>query len=96
LPPALAWFTGNIGVHHVHHLISRIPFYRLPEVLRDYPQLTGVGRLTFLQSLRCATLALWDEERQRLISFRELRVRRSTSSSAPIRIPPLLPPGNIL
>jgi omega-6 fatty acid desaturase (delta-12 desaturase) len=96
LPPALAWFTGNIGVHHVHHLISRIPFYRLPEVLRDHPQLTGVGRLTFLRSLRCATLALWDEERQRLISFRELRVRRSTSSSAPIRIPPLLPPGNIL
>ena len=39
LPPPLAWFTGNIGVHHVHHLSSRIPFYRLPEVLRDHPQL---------------------------------------------------------
>jgi omega-6 fatty acid desaturase (delta-12 desaturase) len=85
LPPVLAWFTGNIGVHHVHHLSSRIPFYRLPEVLRDHPQLAGVGRLTFLQSLRCATLALWDAEWQRLISFRELRVRCSTSSSAPIR-----------
>jgi omega-6 fatty acid desaturase (delta-12 desaturase) len=72
-------------VHHVHHLSSRIPFYRLPEVLRDHPQLAGVGRLTFLQSLRCATLALWDAEWQRLISFRELRVRCSTSSSAPIR-----------
>jgi acyl-lipid omega-6 desaturase (Delta-12 desaturase) len=38
LPPALAWFTDNIGVHHVHHLSSRIPFYRLPEVLRDHPR----------------------------------------------------------
>ena len=73
LPPALAWFTGHIGVHHVHHLCSRIPFYRLPEVLRDHPQLASRGRLTFLQSLRCATLALWDEDQQRLISFRQLR-----------------------
>src|SRR5271156_7120457 len=73
LPPALAWSTGNIGVHHVHHLSSRIPFYRLPEVLRDHPQLASLGRLTFLQSLRCATLAIWDEKQKRLISFRELR-----------------------
>jgi omega-6 fatty acid desaturase (delta-12 desaturase) len=72
LPPALAWFTGNIGVHHVHHLSSRIPFYRLGEVLRDHPQLASQGRLTFLQSLRCASLALWDEKQKRLISFREL------------------------
>jgi omega-6 fatty acid desaturase (delta-12 desaturase) len=77
LPPAIAWFTGNIGVHHVHHLSSRIPFYRLPQVLRDHPQLASVGRLTFLQSLRCARLALWDERRKRLISFREQsRLRR--------------------
>jgi omega-6 fatty acid desaturase (delta-12 desaturase) len=52
LPPALAWFTGNIGVHHVHHLSSRIPFYRLPQVLRDHPQLASLGRVTFLQSLK--------------------------------------------
>jgi omega-6 fatty acid desaturase (delta-12 desaturase) len=74
LPPAIAWFTGNIGVHHVHHLSSRIPFYRLPQVLRDYPQLASVGRLTFVRSLRCAALALWDEDQRRLISFRELHV----------------------
>jgi omega-6 fatty acid desaturase (delta-12 desaturase) len=74
LPPAIAWFTGNIGVHHVHHLSSRIPFYRLPQVLRDYPQLVSVGRITFPSSLRCAALALWNEDQQRLISFRELRV----------------------
>jgi acyl-lipid omega-6 desaturase (Delta-12 desaturase) len=72
LPKPLAWFTGNIGVHHIHHLASRIPFYRLPEVLRDHPHLASIGRLTFLQSFRCASLALWDEQRQRLISFRDL------------------------
>jgi omega-6 fatty acid desaturase (delta-12 desaturase) len=84
LPPALAWFTGYIGVHHVHHLSSRIPFYRLPEVFRDYPQLVSLGRLTFLQSLRCTRLALWDERQQRLISFRELRsaMRRKTTQPA--------------
>jgi omega-6 fatty acid desaturase (delta-12 desaturase) len=60
-------------VHHVHHLSSRIPFYRLPEVLRDHPQLASLGRMTFLQSLRCASLAVWDERQKRLISFRELR-----------------------
>ena len=78
LPPALAWFTGNIGVHHVHHLSSRIPFYRLPEVLRDHPQLASLGRLTLLQSLRCASLALWDEKLGRLVSF---RTARATSQS---------------
>ncbi|MCX5493712.1 fatty acid desaturase [Kaistia dalseonensis] len=75
LPGPLAWFTGNIGVHHVHHLSSRIPFYRLSEVLDDHPELASVGRLTLLQSFRCATLALWDEKAGRLISFRELRLR---------------------
>jgi omega-6 fatty acid desaturase (delta-12 desaturase) len=82
LPRALAWFTGNIGVHHVHHLCSRIPFYRLRQVLSDHPELAGVGRLTFVQSFRCATLALWDERQGRLISFRELRTRRSNAPSA--------------
>jgi acyl-lipid omega-6 desaturase (Delta-12 desaturase) len=73
LPRVLAWFTGNIGVHHVHHLSSRIPFYRLPDVIRDHPQLASLGRLTFIQSLHCATLAIWDERQKRLVSFRELR-----------------------
>jgi omega-6 fatty acid desaturase (delta-12 desaturase) len=73
LPGVLRWFTANIGVHHVHHLCSRIPYYRLPCVLRDYPELAAVGRLTLLQSLRCVRVVLWDETRQRLISFREIR-----------------------
>jgi omega-6 fatty acid desaturase (delta-12 desaturase) len=73
LPPVLRWFSANIGVHHVHHLSSRIPYYRLPEVLRDHPELRGVGRVTLLQSFKCVSLALWDEKRRQLISFRDLR-----------------------
>jgi acyl-lipid omega-6 desaturase (Delta-12 desaturase) len=77
LPGVLRWFTANIGVHHIHHLCSRIPCYRLPEVLRHHPQLTAVGRITLLQSLRCVRLTLWDERRQRLISFAEAALSRS-------------------
>jgi omega-6 fatty acid desaturase (delta-12 desaturase) len=79
----MAWFTGNIGVHHVHHLASRIPFYRLPQVLRDYPQLASIGRITFLQSLRCATLSLWDEDQRRLISFRDLSLQSPSMAAIP-------------
>jgi len=73
LPAFLRWFTANIGVHHVHHLCSRIPYYRLPQVLRDYPELRAVGRLTLLESFRCVHLVLWDETQRRLVSFRDLR-----------------------
>jgi acyl-lipid omega-6 desaturase (Delta-12 desaturase) len=73
LPAILRWFTANIGVHHVHHLCSRIPFYRLHRVLSDHPELKTVSRLTLLQSLGCVRLVLWDEQKRRLISFRELR-----------------------
>jgi len=75
LPPVLRWFTANIGVHHIHHLCSRIPFYRLPLALRHHPDLANVGRLTLGQSLACVPLVLWDETAHRLISFRELRSR---------------------
>ncbi len=69
LPGVLRWLSANIGVHHVHHLCSRIPFYRLPEVLRDHPELQDVGRITLRQSLRSVWLALWDEREQRLVSI---------------------------
>nr|WP_322100073.1 fatty acid desaturase [Geminicoccus roseus] len=76
LPAVLRWFTANIGIHHVHHLVSRIPYYRLPEVLRDHPELREVGRLTLRESLGCVRLVLWDETRKRLVSFREVRRQR--------------------
>jgi omega-6 fatty acid desaturase (delta-12 desaturase) len=73
LPTVLRWFTANIGMHHIHHLCSRIPFYRLPSALRHHPGLATVGRLTLVQSLGCMRLALWDETTCRLITFRELQ-----------------------
>lgn len=73
LPAVLHWFTGNIGMHHVHHLCSQIPYYRLPRTLRDHPALTAVNRMTLLESFRCVRFTLWDESQRRLISFRDAR-----------------------
>lgn len=83
LPGVLRWFSANIGIHHVHHLASRIPFYRLPEVLEKHPELRDVGRLTLWQSFACVRLALWDESRRRLISFREMRRLHGAKAPAP-------------
>jgi acyl-lipid omega-6 desaturase (Delta-12 desaturase) len=85
LPPPLDWFSGNIGVHHVHHLASGIPFYRLPEVLRDHPALREVGRLSLKDSLACVRLALWDESRRQMVSFREAwAARRHGDAAGPV------------
>ncbi len=82
LPSVLRWFTANIGAHHIHHLCSRIPYYRLPLVLRDYPNLGDIGRLTLVQSFRCVRRVLWDEGQQRLVSFREVRQRYALGLSS--------------
>ena len=71
LPGILPWLTANIGVHHVHHLYSRIPFYRLQQVLRDYPALADVRRLTLRDSFACVKLQLWDENRRKLVTYAE-------------------------
>jgi omega-6 fatty acid desaturase (delta-12 desaturase) len=81
LPLVLRWITANIGVHHVHHLSSMIPFYRLQKVLQDHPQLRSMGRLTLIESFRCARLALWDERERRLVSFKEVAARERTVAS---------------
>jgi omega-6 fatty acid desaturase (delta-12 desaturase) len=73
LPGVLGWFTANIGIHHVHHLCSKIPYYRLPRVLREHPELGNISRLTIWESIKCVRLVLWDESAKRLISFREMR-----------------------
>lgn len=72
LPGVLHWFTANIGIHHVHHLSSRIPYYRLDEVLRDNPEL-DVPKVRFIESLKFARLALWDEQGGKLVSFKQAR-----------------------
>lgn len=75
LPQPLRWMSGNIGIHHVHHLYSRIPFYRLPEVIRDHQGLAEANRLTLGESLRSVNLHLWDAVEGRLTSFKEARRR---------------------
>ncbi len=73
LPPVLQWFSANIGIHHVHHLYSRIPFYRLPEVLHDHTDLAQSNRMTIRESLANVHLNLWDEKTKRLLSFSQVR-----------------------
>jgi omega-6 fatty acid desaturase (delta-12 desaturase) len=76
LPRLLQWATGNIGLHHIHHLSSRIPNYRLQEAFDENPDLQRVTTLTLWESIRCVRLALWDEAERRLVTFREVRRRR--------------------
>ena len=73
LPPVLQWFTGNIGLHHIHHLCSMIPNYKLQACLDASPELQAMNRVTLWQSIMCARLALWDDANRRLIGFREFR-----------------------
>lgn len=70
LPKILQWFTGNIGLHHIHHLNGKIPNYRLQQCLDASPELQAMSRLTFRDSLKSIGLALWDEDRRKLVSFR--------------------------
>ena len=71
LPQPLRWLSANIGVHHVHHLYSRIPFYRLYDVLDQHPALDEVRRLTIRESIACVKLHLWDEDNRKLVTFAE-------------------------
>jgi len=73
LPKVLQWFTGNIGLHHIHHLSSRIPNYALQKCHDDNPQFQQVNTITLVSSLKSLSLRLWDEERQKLISFGHLK-----------------------
>jgi len=73
LPQPLRWFSGNIGIHHIHHLSSRIPNYRLGACLAAIPALQSLNRISIRDSLSCFRLALWDESAQCLISFKKLR-----------------------
>jgi omega-6 fatty acid desaturase (delta-12 desaturase) len=69
--PLLGWFTANIGYHHIHHLNARIPFYRLPQVLREVPELQQ-PKLTSLNPFeirRCLRLKVWDVQAQRMVGL---------------------------
>lgn len=72
LPSILQWFTGNIGLHHIHHLCPLIPNYKLQSCLDESKPLQTINRLTLSQSLRCLRWALWDEDQKKMVAFCEL------------------------
>ncbi|MEP6590411.1 MAG: fatty acid desaturase [Gemmatimonadota bacterium] len=76
MPKVLQWWTANIGLHHIHHVSSRIPNYRLQRCFDENPPLQRVTTLTLFGSVRTLWLTLWDEEERRLVGFRELRAIR--------------------
>ncbi len=77
LPRFLHWFTGSIGFHHIHHLASKIPNYRLQACFEQNPELRCAKRLTLWASIRSVRLALWDEEQRKLVSFRQAALARA-------------------
>lgn len=72
LPAVLQWFTGNIGFHHVHHLNPRVPNYRLQECHQAIAALRDVPGVSFAQGLRALRFILWDEDRDKMVTLREL------------------------
>ncbi len=72
--PIMKWFTANIGYHHVHHLNSRIPFYRLQTVAEEMPELKDVFTTSWnlLEVIRCFRLKLWDSEKGKMITLNEI------------------------
>jgi acyl-lipid omega-6 desaturase (Delta-12 desaturase) len=74
LPKILQWFTGNIGLHHVHHVRPSIPNYNLQQCHDQTPALRAVPAITIDMSIRSLWLALYDEKKRKLVSFRSLAV----------------------
>lgn len=72
--PVMQWFTGNIGYHHVHHLNSRIPFYRLVEAMKSMPELRNAPTTSWnlIEVVRCFRLKLWDPKKEEMITLRQL------------------------
>jgi omega-6 fatty acid desaturase (delta-12 desaturase) len=81
LPQPLQFFTGNIGLHHVHHLSARIPNYNLQRAHDEIEMLQSVPSLSLLDGLRAVRLKLWDEEGGRLVTFAEASAARRSGSS---------------
>jgi omega-6 fatty acid desaturase (delta-12 desaturase) len=82
LPTVLRFFTGNIGLHHVHHLNARIPNYNLPGAHEASPLFAAVPTLSLWDGLRSVRLKLWDEQAGRLVTFAQAR-RSLAATPAP-------------
>ncbi|GAB4368268.1 MAG: fatty acid desaturase DesE [Calditrichia bacterium] len=73
LPKILKWFSGNIGLHHIHHIDSSIPNYNLQRCYDEIPIFQEITPLTIRRSLKSLRLRLWDEERRELVGLSALR-----------------------
>jgi acyl-lipid omega-6 desaturase (Delta-12 desaturase) len=73
LPKVLQFFSGNIGLHHVHHLSARIPNYNLQRAHDENPIFHQVPILSLADGLRSVRYKLWDEDRRQLVTFAEAR-----------------------
>jgi acyl-lipid omega-6 desaturase (Delta-12 desaturase) len=72
LPRILRWFTGNIGLHHIHHVRPNIPNYNLQRCHDAIPAFQEIKPMTLWTSFKSLRLALYDEKRKKLISFRSM------------------------
>lgn len=82
LPKLFQWFTGNIGYHHIHHLVPAVPNYNLQEAHEQNPEFQDVFEVTLESSIKSMFLCLWDEEQERLISYSEYRRRYRNAAQA--------------
>jgi omega-6 fatty acid desaturase (delta-12 desaturase) len=80
LPKVLQFFTGSIGLHHLHHLNSRIPNYNLQRAHDDNPTFHDVPTLSLWDGLRAVRLKLWDEDQSRLVTFAQVRGKSKPSA----------------
>ena len=89
LPKVLQFFTGNIGLHHVHHLSARIPNYNLQRAHDDNPIFHEVPVLSLVDGLRAIRLKLYDEDQGRMITWAQARRSMATGPVATAQAPPL-------
>lgn len=73
LPKVLQWFSGNIGFHHIHHLNPGIPNYYLERCHLASPLFRELPPLTILASLKSLSLRLWDEDKHRMVGYRQIQ-----------------------
>ncbi|MGP0052434.1 MAG: fatty acid desaturase [Solirubrobacteraceae bacterium] len=95
LPKLLQFFSGNIGLHHVHHLNARIPNYNLQRAHDENPVFADVPILSLRDALKTAKLKLWDESSGKLVTFTQARAIAPAAATAPAATPdaPGLVPG---
>jgi acyl-lipid omega-6 desaturase (Delta-12 desaturase) len=93
LPRLMQFMTGNIGLHHVHHLNPRIPNYNLQRAHDQNPIFHQVPTLTLRDALRTVRLKLWDEEGGKLVTFAQARPKLARGVASPGPVPTVVAPA---